>query len=386
MSSLPSPLPSKPRTWRNKIVPVGIIIGLGYLDFISCYSLGYQEIYTHHSHGVAICLWVLAGICQVLLFIYWAVIYVKGPGSCPQTKPYDLHNSGDCQFDRPPPIFTCDEYGYPIWCNNCQSIKTTRASHMKTVSRCVPRVDHFCIWIGTVIGKNNYRPFIKFMLWFLVYFLIMLVFLVRYTPSNYHRGDPGINNNYIVLYIMCGLWILMLSGLLVSQLYYISKNMTTIDDLNIKKARMYHRRNPSKEDENHPKTEAHPDSGTRFVSVDKGDFRLVVQCSVNDLLYNFGPKKNWINVMVYDSSTYFSPDERLYSSGKFVEAILIFIVPLLDLFYTKQITNDSEPVSFGPEFLALLESKISRHRCYLPSYLSERPNAEEPKASESSST
>ena len=65
---------------RLSVIPIGIVIGLGYLNFALNYSLGYQEIYVHHSHGVAITLWCLSGLCQVVLFVYWVLILYIGPG------------------------------------------------------------------------------------------------------------------------------------------------------------------------------------------------------------------------------------------------------------------------------------------------------------------
>lgn len=101
------------RRWLSYLVPLLIIAGMAYLNYASCYWFGYREIYRKHNKAVAISLWAFLAVCQLLVYIYWVVILVVGPGKTPQILPYDLYGTGDyIQYSKPPPYFFCDENGY----------------------------------------------------------------------------------------------------------------------------------------------------------------------------------------------------------------------------------------------------------------------------------
>lgn len=225
---------------------------------------------------------------------------------------------------------------------------------MSALNRCVPRADHYCMWIGTVIGRNNYRPFFKFASLLFGFVFIMLIYLAVYTRSNIERG---LDNNFIVLYILTGFWSIMIFALVASHVYYLKSNMTTIDDLAIK--RMMRAKRSNKNDEGQSV------EGRRFINVDRGDYRLVVQCSAGDKFFNFGFKKNWINVMVYDSCTFFG-DEKYYSTGAFILSFMIALIPGIEIFLSRDLGTDE--VSFSPGFLDYIDDKIAKRRCFLPLY------------------
>lgn len=52
-------------------------------------------------------------------------------------------------------VFVCESDGRPKWCSECCNWKPDRVHHSSEVDRCVYRMDHYCPWVGGMIGENG---------------------------------------------------------------------------------------------------------------------------------------------------------------------------------------------------------------------------------------
>ena len=57
----------------------------------------------------------------------------------------------------------------------CKIYKPPRSSHCYTCNACVKSYDHHCPWIGTCIGKRNYRYFYGFIFFLTLHLLTTIV-------------------------------------------------------------------------------------------------------------------------------------------------------------------------------------------------------------------
>ncbi|CAK7899856.1 hypothetical protein CAAN4_C04566 [[Candida] anglica] len=372
--------------WVKKIVPLLVLGLLGYGSFVAFYSLGYLEIYTHHSHGVAITLWVILGLSVPLVLYYWASLLLVGPGKAPKFQPFDLYGV-DQSLATPPQYFMCDENGFPFWCSNCQSLKLPRSLHSKDMGYCVLKFDHYCVWVGTVIGQDNYIYFLKFVWWVFVTFFTALIFLAVYTKDN---ADRGLNHNFIVLFIFSGMWVLILASLLGSQLLYISKNMTMLDDVSKKQHKRYTRWSNSSR--RNPKRKPRKEDGKRYINlarpIDSHDsisstcHRAVVQYTLKETPYSYGFIANWNNLWLNGNGPHLIP--QVQQTKQFIRCVLMFFIPFTEPFPKRKVYNNNDTSkqdledhgnyekycdSLNENFENFLQEKIEKGDFYLPQYV-----------------
>ncbi|CAH2354129.1 palmitoyltransferase Pfa5p [[Candida] railenensis] len=378
------------------IVPFVTLLILVYLNFACFYSLAYQEIYIQHqAHGVAISLWTLGCIFDILIVTYWILLYVKGPGRAPVIKGFNLYDQEGTEYSQLPKYFLGDENGYPYWCSNCQSIKLPRSFHSKDSGYCVMKFDHYCLWVGSSIGQDNYGYFLKFALYCLSNFLISLIYLAVYTRSALVE-TTSINTNYIFIYILSGFFSIFLIALLGSNVWYIMNNMTTLDDLSRKQSVRYARWKDSKR--RNPKSKPRVEDGKRYVNINsdlqvdgvtqvENTSRLVIKYSVRETPFSFGFRNNWINIWLYGNS----PKVKEYKRELFSFSLLVFFVPLLDVWInhrrarnglgelTRKIDDPETPLNnhlyelycdnFNEEFIEMMNGQKNNKKAQKPNYL-----------------
>lgn len=358
------------KSWAKRIIPFLVVLVLGYLDYATFYALGYKEIYRYHSRGAAISLWVILGFTEFMIFVYWVLIILIGPGKCEQVKPYTLVKSDGTNSQDAPPYFFCDENGFPFFSLESHSMVLPRSHWLRDVGYMVKKFDHYCVWIASVIGKNNCMQFIKFTVYFLAFFILILVYLSIYVRSNYKRGR--IDHNFIVLFILCGFWIPMLSALLFQHLLYISTNRTTFEDLawtNKIKYDMFLKR---KANGRYRGREPRVELGKRYINIrDEDSSRYVVTFSVSEMPFNMGWRQNWIN-FAFNGNKNHGYDVNHNNPLRLICIPFILLIPFLDLMFMNRGNDDTDIVEsdiISPCFHTKILKKIKKGNYLVPDYL-----------------
>ena len=50
------------------------------------------------------------------------------------------------------------------FCRVCGVVRPPRTSHCRETDRCIEKWDHYCPWVGTAVGRRNYRFFVSFVI------------------------------------------------------------------------------------------------------------------------------------------------------------------------------------------------------------------------------
>ena len=77
------------------------------------------------------------------------------------------------------------------YCISCRIYRPPRTVHCGACGCCIERLDHHCPWIGTCVGKRNYKYFIVFM------WSIAIICLYAITCCSVHISDTAFNVLYV---------------------------------------------------------------------------------------------------------------------------------------------------------------------------------------------
>ncbi|ODV60395.1 palmitoyltransferase PFA5 ASCRUDRAFT_70914 [Ascoidea rubescens DSM 1968] len=286
-----------------------------YTIYIYCYQFSYVQLYKIKTHSIAISIVFISIFSLFLLYIWflWLLIVIKGPGLLPQKIPPYTYNNPILDHQIPE-YFYCNRDGLPFWCSTCNSIKPLRTSHSSELGHCIPKMDHFCIWIGIVIGKKNYKIFFLFILHF--FFLILFVFVstLIYFPEHIKdviNDTERINPNFIIILFISFLWLSILYGLISQHFYLIFNNQTTIEKLNqerYKKA-LQKLQKSSKNLHNSEDTPVLDPSNYQYINYNYLNlYRVVIKVSKNDKPFKQSSHlQNWNQVMGSNPLFWFLP-------------------------------------------------------------------------------
>lgn len=220
----------------GRALPFAILGVSGYGIYVYSYVYLWREVAIYHSRTEAIALICVFAVLVALILTVWVQLLLIGPGIAKRIPAVEQQTADGTL----PKAFVCGPEGYPMYCSQCQSVKASRVHHSSELSRCVPKMDHFCFWVGAVIGRSNYKYFVHFVLYMVVTFVLMITSMAAHAHAYYTRGSAGRGTGSIahvtILFALSGFWLLLLVGFIGVHVGYLIRNLTTIEHMKIKRS------------------------------------------------------------------------------------------------------------------------------------------------------
>ena len=117
------------------------------------------------------------------------------------------------------------------YCRSCFIARPSRCSHCNDCEMCVERFDHHCPWIGTCVGRRNYKYFICFILILWVLATATCIITIQYLS---HLSEYSVENLWapciLTVYssLVLTIQVLLLVGaLIIFHLYLMATSQTT---------------------------------------------------------------------------------------------------------------------------------------------------------------
>uniref|UniRef100_A0A3Q0QVN1 Palmitoyltransferase n=1 Tax=Amphilophus citrinellus TaxID=61819 RepID=A0A3Q0QVN1_AMPCI len=129
------------------------------------------------------------------------------------------------------PLYTRTGAGAIRYCDRCQVIKPDRCHHCSACDMCVLKMDHHCPWVNNCVGFSNYKFFILFLAYSLVYCLFIAATVLQYFIKFWTNELPDTHAKFHVLFLffVAAMFCISILSLFSYHLWLVGKNRSTIE-------------------------------------------------------------------------------------------------------------------------------------------------------------
>ncbi|XP_046906393.1 palmitoyltransferase ZDHHC15B-like isoform X2 [Hypomesus transpacificus] len=216
-------------------------------------------IWSYYAYVVQLCIFTLNNTSEKVVYVlmfhvcfgmflwaYWKTMFT--PPSPPSKKfhlsysdrqRYDIEDRPEGQqqilmdISRNLPVFCRSASGAIRFCHHCQVIKPDRCHHCSACEMCVLKMDHHCPWLNNCVGFSNYKFFLLFLVYSLLYCFFVAVTTAPYSIKYWVGELPYRPAKLHVLFLMLVslMFFVTLSFLLGFHCWLVARNRSTLESL-----------------------------------------------------------------------------------------------------------------------------------------------------------
>ncbi|XP_069056717.1 palmitoyltransferase ZDHHC2 isoform X2 [Pleurodeles waltl] len=182
----------------------------------------------------------------VILFLwsYWQTIFTKPMNPA---KEFHLSYSDKELLEREPrgesqqevlrraakdlPVYTRTMSGAIRYCDRCLLVKPDRCHHCSVCDKCILKMDHHCPWVNNCVGFSNYKFFLLFLAYSLLYCLFIAATDLRYFIKFWTNGLPDTQAKFHIMFLFfaAAMFSVSLSSLFGYHCWLVCKNRSTLE-------------------------------------------------------------------------------------------------------------------------------------------------------------
>ncbi|KAL8616730.1 hypothetical protein ACOMHN_017768 [Nucella lapillus] len=135
------------------------------------------------------------------------------------------------QLTKKLPVQTRTLSGFPRYCEKCKCIKPDRCHHCSVCASCVLKMDHHCPWVNNCVGFTNYKFFVMFLGYALIYCFYVALSSLKYFIDFWTSGSGrGLERFHILfLFFVSVMFGISLISLFSYHLYLVFHNRSTLE-------------------------------------------------------------------------------------------------------------------------------------------------------------
>ncbi|KAA8588538.1 hypothetical protein FQN60_009883, partial [Etheostoma spectabile] len=129
------------------------------------------------------------------------------------------------------PIYTRTNSGAIRFCDRCQLLKPDRCHHCSVCDKCILKMDHHCPWVNNCVGFSNYKFFMLFLAYSLLYCLFITATDLQYFIKFWMNSLPDTQAKFHILFLFfsASMFSVSLASLFTYHCWLVCKNRSTLE-------------------------------------------------------------------------------------------------------------------------------------------------------------